>query len=75
MGRGNIWVTQDHLNWAGERGSKYVLEDLFFELPRRIGAPGGKREFWPGAIFQFLTPKGGPKAAKERLRTPQGGPK
>ena len=52
-----------------------VPEEVFFDLPRRPRAPKAKREFWPGAIFRFLTLKGGPKAAQERLRTPKGGQK
>ena len=54
---------------------KNVLEGIFFDLLRRIGASGIKCEFWPKPIFHFLGPKGGPKAAKERLGTPQGGQK
>ena len=53
--------------------SKNVLEGVLFDLLRRIGAPGLKWEFCLKPIFHFLGSKGGPKAAKERLGTPQGG--
>ena len=58
-----------------ENPQRIVLEDVFFDLLKQIGAPGANREFWPDAIFHFLTPKSGPKAAKERLGTPQGNQK
>ena len=58
-----------------ENPLKHVLEGVFFDLLRRIGAPRIRWEFCLKLIFHFLRPKGGPKAAKERLRTPQGGQK
>ena len=58
-----------------ENPSKNLLEGVFFDLLKRIGAPGIKGEFWPKPIFHLLGSKGGPKAAKERLGTPQGGQK
>ena len=55
-----------------ENPSKNVLEGVFFDLLKPIGAPGIKWEFWPKPIFYLLGSKGGPKASKERLGTPQG---
>ena len=55
-----------------ENPSKNVLEGIFFDLLKPIGAPGIKWEFWPKPIFHLLGSKGGPKASKERLGTPQG---